>query len=177
MPVIVDAAAEVPPLENWWRFHKEGADMVSWSGGKAIRGDLEKALKKSAAADRKKIAAAIIADLSPKISAKGSDPGAAGPYVMVMNGPQEGTAVPLAGRRGQLVLGRGDGCDLQIEDADASRKHARLEFDGRGIAVVEDAACAIGSEIEWQGKWERIGKPHGDLLAPAPTWRFGGGGL
>jgi L-seryl-tRNA(Ser) seleniumtransferase len=38
VPVIVDAAAEVPPLENWWRFNKEGADLVAWSGGKAIRG-------------------------------------------------------------------------------------------------------------------------------------------
>ncbi|MCX5807281.1 MAG: DegT/DnrJ/EryC1/StrS family aminotransferase [Proteobacteria bacterium] len=31
-----------------------------------------------------------------------------------------------------------------------------------GIAVVEDAACAIGSEIE-NGDWEKIGKPHGDI--------------
>lgn len=38
VPVIVDAAAEVPPLENYWRFNKEGADLVAWSGGKAIRG-------------------------------------------------------------------------------------------------------------------------------------------
>lgn len=33
----------------------------------------------------------------------------------------------------------------------------------RGIAVVEDAACAAGSEIRWDGAWERIGRPHGDL--------------
>jgi len=38
VPVIVDAAAEVPPLENWWRFNVDGADLVAWSGGKAIRG-------------------------------------------------------------------------------------------------------------------------------------------
>jgi dTDP-4-amino-4,6-dideoxygalactose transaminase len=31
----------------------------------------------------------------------------------------------------------------------------------RGIAVVEDAACAIGSEIRWDGRWDRIGRPHG----------------
>src|SRR5206468_10561246 len=30
------------------------------------------------------------------------------------------------------------------------------------LPVIEDAACAIGSEILWDGKWERIGKPHGD---------------
>ncbi len=29
-----------------------------------------------------------------------------------------------------------------------------------GLPVVEDAACAIGSEIRLGGGWERIGKPH-----------------
>lgn len=38
LPVIVDAAAEVPPVENLWRFVKEGADLVTFSGGKAMRG-------------------------------------------------------------------------------------------------------------------------------------------
>jgi perosamine synthetase len=31
----------------------------------------------------------------------------------------------------------------------------------RAIPVVEDAACAVGSEIRWSGRWERIGRPHG----------------
>ena len=38
VPVIVDAAAEVPPAENLSRFVEEGADLVTFSGGKAIRG-------------------------------------------------------------------------------------------------------------------------------------------
>jgi uncharacterized pyridoxal phosphate-dependent enzyme len=38
VPVLVDAAAEVPPVENLWRFVKEGADAVTFSGGKALRG-------------------------------------------------------------------------------------------------------------------------------------------
>ncbi|MGQ9553512.1 MAG: aminotransferase class V-fold PLP-dependent enzyme, partial [Anaerolineae bacterium] len=38
VPVIVDAAAEVPPLGNLRRFLDEGADLVTFSGGKAIRG-------------------------------------------------------------------------------------------------------------------------------------------
>lgn len=37
-PVLVDAAAEVPPVENLRRFLAEGADLVAFSGGKAIRG-------------------------------------------------------------------------------------------------------------------------------------------
>ena len=31
----------------------------------------------------------------------------------------------------------------------------------RSIPVVEDAACAIGSEIRWNDRWERIGYPRG----------------
>jgi dTDP-4-amino-4,6-dideoxygalactose transaminase len=34
----------------------------------------------------------------------------------------------------------------------------------RGIPVIEDAACALGSEIQMGQEWQRIGRPHG-LLA------------
>ncbi len=32
-----------------------------------------------------------------------------------------------------------------------------------GLSVVEDAAPAIGSEILWNGVWEKIGRAHGDI--------------
>jgi len=38
LPVIVDAAAALPPAENLQRFIAEGADLVAFSGGKAIGG-------------------------------------------------------------------------------------------------------------------------------------------
>jgi len=38
VPVIVDAAGSVPPLENLRRFIRLGADLVTFSGGKALRG-------------------------------------------------------------------------------------------------------------------------------------------
>lgn len=38
LPVIVDAAAALPPVENLRRFIDEGADLVCFSGGKAIGG-------------------------------------------------------------------------------------------------------------------------------------------
>ncbi len=43
-------------------------------------------------------------------------------------------------------------CDLKAILAVADRHN---------LPVVEDAACAIGSEIHWKGEWEKIGKPHG----------------
>jgi L-seryl-tRNA(Ser) seleniumtransferase len=38
VPVIVDAASMLPPRENLTKFLKMGADLVSFSGGKGIRG-------------------------------------------------------------------------------------------------------------------------------------------
>lgn len=39
IPVIVDAAAQLPPVSNFWHFTTEaGADLVAFSGGKALRG-------------------------------------------------------------------------------------------------------------------------------------------
>lgn len=38
IPIIVDAAAELPPKENLTRFHERGADLVVFSGGKQLRG-------------------------------------------------------------------------------------------------------------------------------------------
>lgn len=50
-----------------------------------------------------------------------------------------------------------------------------------GVPVVEDAACAIGSEILWDGRWERIGRPHADVACfsfhPRKLLSTGDGGM
>ena len=38
IPVIVDAAAQLPPVENFWRFTEMGAALALFSGGKDLRG-------------------------------------------------------------------------------------------------------------------------------------------
>ena len=38
LPLILDAAAKVPPIENLTKFPKMGADLVAFSGGKNLRG-------------------------------------------------------------------------------------------------------------------------------------------
>lgn len=49
------------------------------------------------------------------------------------------------------------------------------------IPVIEDAACAIGSEVCWRGQWESIGKPHGDAACfsfhPRKIVSTGDGGM
>ncbi len=51
----------------------------------------------------------------------------------------------------------------------------------RRIPIVEDAACAIGSEISWDDRWEKIGKPHGDIACfsfhPRKVVTTGDGGM
>jgi L-seryl-tRNA(Ser) seleniumtransferase len=38
IPTLIDAAADVPPVENLWRYTKLGFDLVAFSGGKGLRG-------------------------------------------------------------------------------------------------------------------------------------------
>jgi seryl-tRNA(Sec) selenium transferase len=38
IPTMIDIAADVPPVENLWRFNDMGFDLVCISGGKAMRG-------------------------------------------------------------------------------------------------------------------------------------------
>ena len=38
VPVVVDAANQVPPADNLWRFTQQGADLAIFSGGKGLRG-------------------------------------------------------------------------------------------------------------------------------------------
>ncbi len=63
-------------------------------------------------------------------------------------------------------------CDLKAI-LEVARKHQ--------LPVVEDAACAIGSEISWQDRWERIGRPHGDVACfsfhPRKLLTTGDGGM
>ncbi|MEH6810439.1 MAG: DegT/DnrJ/EryC1/StrS family aminotransferase [Hyphomonas oceanitis] len=50
-----------------------------------------------------------------------------------------------------------------------------------GLKVIEDAACAAGSEIEWQGQWEKVGRVRGDAAVfsfhPRKIMSTGDGGM
>ena len=63
-------------------------------------------------------------------------------------------------------------CDLK-RIVEIGQRHA--------IPVIEDAACATGSEILWNGLWEKIGRPHGDIACfsfhPRKVVTTGDGGM
>jgi dTDP-4-amino-4,6-dideoxygalactose transaminase len=59
---------------------------------------------------------------------------------------------------------------------------AILAVAGRhGLPVIEDAACAIGSEIRLDGTWQRVGRPHGTVACfsfhPRKVLTTGDGGM
>jgi dTDP-4-amino-4,6-dideoxygalactose transaminase len=62
-------------------------------------------------------------------------------------------------------------------DLDTITKIARRH----DLPVVEDAACAIGSQIRWDGSWDAIGRPHGDIACfsfhPRKLLSTGDGGM
>lgn len=86
---------------------------------------------------------------------------------------------------------------VQVERAISSRTRALLAVHQMGLPadlrrllavarrfelpLVEDAACAAGSEILWNGQWQRIGRPHGDLACfsfhPRKVISTGDGGM
>ena len=63
-------------------------------------------------------------------------------------------------------------CDLAAI-LEIARRHS--------IPVVEDAACGIGSEIHWQGQWQKIGRPQTDIACfsfhPRKVISTGDGGM
>ncbi len=63
-------------------------------------------------------------------------------------------------------------CDL-VPLLDLSRR--------RGLPLIEDAACATGSEVRLAAEWERIGKPHGEIACfsfhPRKVVTTGDGGM
>ena len=44
IPVVVDAAAQLPPVENLWKFTQMGADLALFSGGKTLAGPQDSGL-------------------------------------------------------------------------------------------------------------------------------------
>lgn len=50
-----------------------------------------------------------------------------------------------------------------------------------GVPLIEDCACAIGSEIQVDGAWQRLGRPHGDIACfsfhPRKLVTTGDGGM
>src|SRR5512138_3831564 len=67
-------------------------------------------------------------------------------YLLVLAGPQFGQVFALPAGR-ELLVGRRDDADVQIQDDGVSRRHATLVVDGEG-AIVTDLGSANGTYVD-----------------------------
>jgi DNA-binding NtrC family response regulator len=95
------------------------------------------------------------------------DAGAAPGRHLIVMGPAAFRAVPLPAR-GELIVGRGRGADVDIDEPHASRRHARLRV-GDGLTI-EDLGSANGTRV--RGRRLEPGKPV--ALAPGEAVAIGG---
>lgn len=89
----------------------------------------------------------------------------AGQFQLVMrSGPTPGTVFPLEGD--QIMVGRDSTNGVAINDAEMSRRHARLTFQG-GKYVIEDVGSTNGTFVNGQ----RLAGPY--VLKPGDVVAFG----
>lgn len=68
------------------------------------------------------------------------------PSILVVSGPSEGLYQPLGKRT--IVIGRDEGCPLQVVDDRVSRKHVQIRYDeGTGSYIALDMKSANGMFI------------------------------
>jgi tetratricopeptide (TPR) repeat protein len=73
--------------------------------------------------------------------------------VEVISGPDEGVRLPIRG--GRMIVGRGDGCDLKLTDASASRRHVELTVGPAGL-VMRDLGSGNGTRVNGKREVEAV---------------------
>lgn len=59
------------------------------------------------------------------------------PILIVTAGPAAGRRIPLDALGRDLVVGRGETCDIVVDDADLSREHFRLRREWSGVSIAD----------------------------------------
>lgn len=59
------------------------------------------------------------------------------PRLVVLNGPDQGVALELEPAPSRIVIGRGEHCELRLQDGDASREHAAVLMDLEGALILD----------------------------------------
>lgn len=130
IPVIVDAAAQLPPQDNLRRFIGEGADLVAFSGGKAIGGPQASGML---AGKRDLVMAAALQHLDLDIYEDMWNP----PSMLIDKSRLKGTPLHGIGRSCKAgkeeIIGLLTALRMFVAEGDASR-HARWLKDCQTIA-------------------------------------------
>ena len=101
------------------------------------------------------------------VPAPDSDATNAGPpfSLEITAGPDKNTQKRIRG--GRMIIGRGDGCDLQLLDASVSRRHVELVSSGSGV-VLRDLGSGNGTKVNGK-KVPEATLVHGDKIAIGQT--------
>lgn len=97
------------------------------------------------------------------------DPAGAGRAAMrlvVLGGPQDGATLDIPAPPARLSIGRGDDCDLALQDADCSREHVELVRDLDGV-VARDLGSKNGLRVNDRVVTERRLRDRDELLVGA----------
>ncbi len=102
--------------------------------------------------------------------AEGVDRGA---YLEVMTGAESGRRVALDGF--EFVLGRGEGCDVRLQETSISRLHCKILARNDGRFVLHDLGSTNGTFVAGRALLAPVDLADGDLirLGPKLTLRFG----
>jgi len=85
------------------------------------------------------------------------------PSIIVISGPNEGDYYPLGKRT--MVVGRDEGCAIQILDDLVSRKHVQVRFDeSAGHYLALDMKSANGAFVNGRRLSAEVGLQDGDIL-------------
>ena len=145
VPVIVDAAAELPPQANLTRFIADGADLVAFSGGKAIGGPQASGIL---CGSRDLVMAAALQHLDMDVMAEFWAPPARLIDRDRLKGlPRQGIGRPCKAGKEEIV-GLLTALDLFIAEGDAAR-HAHWLADAR--ATADGLTGVSGTEVDLVG--------------------------
>ena len=87
------------------------------------------------------LAQQVVADMLGSMGGSESSP-----YLRYLNGASEGQRVLLDGQKPYLILGRSPDCDMLLDEANVSRRHARVSVDFSGIWI-EDLGSKNGIQV------------------------------
>ncbi len=143
LPVIVDAAAEVPPAANLSWFTEQGADLVAFSGGKGLRGPQTTGVL----AGRQDLIRSVARQQLDMHAAEAVwDPPSELVDADALDGvPKQGIGRPLKVGKEELVglLAAIDAFLAEDEDARADDWHDRAERMATGVTAASDLSTRV----------------------------------